>query len=209
MNITLAFYGIPRYTPISAPSIEKNLLAPVAPARLGTVTVVYHLWRIDTDLEQAIRGRLGTGRGSLRLLQGIFGPGRSAAGLRIDQGIRVMEGPMGMRSAMTLRHCENLMHQLQSLKRVTEHVRSTDPDIVVFARPDLQYHDRIPSSARVASSPECRPIAPSRSGTGGEGSTIGSPYAGKSAFEAYGLRIGQAAAFARRTAGTRCIRKAC
>ncbi|MDR7305633.1 hypothetical protein J2X15_000911 [Rhodoferax saidenbachensis] len=39
----------------------------------------------------------------------------------------------------------NLIHQLHSLKTVTKNVQLYQPDAVIFARPDLLYHDKIPS----------------------------------------------------------------
>ncbi len=39
----------------------------------------------------------------------------------------------------------NLLHQLHSLKTVTNSVEQYQPDVVIFARPDLLYHDKIPS----------------------------------------------------------------
>lgn len=39
----------------------------------------------------------------------------------------------------------NLIHQLNSLREVSELARGFEPDIVIFARPDLCYHTPLPS----------------------------------------------------------------
>jgi len=40
---------------------------------------------------------------------------------------------------------KNLVHQLHSLKTVTTQIEEYQPDAVIFARPDLLYHDRMPA----------------------------------------------------------------
>ena len=42
------------------------------------------------------------------------------------------------------RSVNNLVHQLHSLKMVTGRIDEIQPDVVLFVRPDLLYHDRFP-----------------------------------------------------------------
>jgi hypothetical protein len=192
MKITVAFYGIPRCTPISAPSIEHHLLRPLRAA--ADVSVVHHLWRID---------RVTSAR------SGEDVPLPQDAYAYFDQFAGVIEAPERFEAGEQFKSwmaagdefgdnfgsLRNLMHQLQSLKRLTALVDRTDPDVVVFARPDLQYHDDVPLSAcRLAAKFPSLCVVPIWNWWAGFNDRFA--ICGKAAYTAYGNRVDRAVDFA-------------
>ena len=192
MKITVAFYGIPRYTAISAPSIETHLLEPMR--AWADVTVVHHLWRIA----EVRSTRSGEDAALAKDAYAYF-----------DQFEGVVEAPERFEDGATFqawkRHGDafgddfgslrNLMHQLQSLRRVTALIGRTDPDVVVFARPDLQYHDDIPRSAcRLVARLPRTCVVPIWNWWAGYNDRFA--ICGRSAYEAYGRRLERALEFA-------------
>ena len=192
MKITVALYGIPRCTPISAPSIERHLLQPLRSA--GDISVVHHLWRID----HVTNARSGE---DIALPQDAYA--------YFDQFAGVVEPPERFEASEQFKSwmmagdqfgdnfgsLRNLMHQLQSLKRVTALADRTDPDVVVFARPDLQYHDDIPLSAcRLAAKFPSLCVVPIWNWWAGFNDRFA--ICGKAAYQAYGNRVDRAVDFA-------------
>lgn len=86
----------------------------------------------------------------------------------------------------------NLVHQLVSLKTVTNLALEDDPDIVVFLRPDLNYHDSLTgalkSAIKIASRGECALMLPDWQRWGGENDRF-SIAIGKEAILGYGHRL--------------------
>lgn len=188
MRITVAFYGIPRCTSVSAPSIEQHLLQPLRSA--GEVAVVHHLWRI----ERVTSARSGE---DTALPQDSYGWFEKFSG--------VVEAPEVFEAGETFQSWKacgdafrdnfgslrNLMHQLQSLKRATALIERTDPDVVVFARPDLQYHDSVPLSAcRLAARFPSLCVVPIWHWWAGYNDRFS--ICGKAAYRAYGNRVDRA-----------------
>jgi hypothetical protein len=195
MKITVALYGIPRCTRISAPSIETHLLEPLR--SLGYVTVVHHLWKLD----RVKSARSGENTALSEDAYAYFG---RFAGL-IEPAEAFEEGDafkswkqFGDPFNDNFGSLRNLMHQLQSLKRVTALVKKTNPDVVVFARPDLQYHDDISLSACrfVARNPKTC-VVPIWNWWAGFNDRFA--ICGSAAFEAYGTRVERAIEFAQAT----------
>ena len=193
MKITVAFYGIPRCTSISAPSIENKLLQPLR--SIGDVTVVYHLWRID----RVTSSRSGE---DADLSQDAYAYFEAFSGV-VEPPERFEDGEQfkswktgGDEFGDNFGSLRNLMHQLQSLKRVTALVERTDPDVVVFARPDLQYHDPVPLSAcRLAKRFPSLCVVPIWNWWAGYNDRFA--ICGKAAYRAYGNRVERAVDFAR------------
>jgi hypothetical protein len=192
MKITVAFYGIPRCTPISAPSIERHLLQPLR--SFGEVHVVHHLWKID----HVTSARSGEDAALARDAYEYFDqfPGVVEPPEHFETGEEFKSWMMfGDEFGDNFGSLRNLMHQLQSLKRVTELVRRTDPDIVVFARPDLQYHDSVPLSAcRLAAKFSSLCVVPIWNWWAGLNDRFA--ICGKAAYQAYGNRVDRAVDYA-------------
>jgi hypothetical protein len=137
MKIALAFFGLPRCSPITFPSIERNLLGPLAAA--GELRVFHHLYRQDwifnprsgENHPQPDRNYLPFGA-----FEGVAVPRPvtdSALFLRLQgYGDAFQDGHHSLR---------NLLLQLHSLYEVTQRVAAARPDVVVYARPDLLYHE--------------------------------------------------------------------
>ncbi len=195
MKITVAFYGIPRCTPISAPSIERNLLEPLRSA--GDVSVVHHLWRIDR-VKSARSGEDAVlpqdAYAYFEQFSGVVEPPEVFEAGEQFQSWKACGDQFGDNFG-SLR---NLMHQLQSLRRVTALIERTDPDVVVFARPDLQYHDAIPLSAcRFAARFPRSCVVPIWNWWAGYNDRFA--ICGKAAYRAYGNRVDRAVDSARAT----------
>ncbi len=195
MKITVAFYGIPRYTAISAPSIETHLLAPMR--AWADVTVVHHLWRID-EVRSARSGEHAV------LAKDAYTYFDQFAGV-VEPPEAFEDGPLfqawkrhGDSFGDDFGSLRNLMHQLQSLRRVTALIAPTKPDVVVFARPDLQYHDDVPRSAcRLASRLPRTCVVPIWNWWAGYNDRFA--ICGRSSYEAYGRRLDRALDFAQET----------
>lgn len=195
MKITVAFYGIPRCTQICAPAIQAHLLDPLK--RFGEVSVVHHLWKI---------GHVKSARSGEDVAMA------ADAYAWFEQFPGVVEPPEAFEEGALFQSWKqfgdgfkddfgslrNLMHQLQSLKRVTALVKQTAPDVVVFARPDLLYHDDIPRSAcRLVARFPSLCVVPQWNWWAGFNDRFA--ICGRKAFEAYGNRMDRAVDFAQAT----------
>ncbi len=83
---------------------------------------------------------------------------------------------------------KNLIHQLNSLHEVTDLMSDFDPDCVLFLRPDLLYHDKIPTRLieKAASSPKAEVWIPAWQWFGGLNDRFA--ICTKSAYVKYGKR---------------------
>lgn len=192
MKITVAFFGIPRCTSISAPSIEQHVLGPLRAA--GAVRVVHHLWKI----EHVKSARSGEDAAMSRDAYAYFDQfsGVVEPPERFEEGRQFQEWKaFGDDFGDGFGSLRNLLHQLQSLQRVTALVEATNPDIVVFARPDLQYHDDIPLSAcRLAARFPSLCVVPIWNWWAGYNDRFA--ICGRAAYRAYGNRVDRAVAHA-------------
>lgn len=139
-TIAVALYGLPRCSAVTVPSIEQQILAPLR--RCGDVRVYYHLFlqeRIDNP-RSGESGRLEPSNYDfVRDYQGRLEPPPPLADwadctIVFERGDRYRDEGASIR---------NLLMQLHSLEAVTRLVGQHQPDVVVFARPDLLYHDPI------------------------------------------------------------------
>ena len=139
-TIAVALYGLPRCSAVTFPSIEQQILAPLR--RCGDVKVYYHLF-----LQDRINNRRSGEDGLLDRsnydfvggFQGRLEPPPPVAdsadySLAMNGGDRYGDGGASIR---------NLLLQLHSLAAVTSLASQDQPDLVVFARPDLLYHNPI------------------------------------------------------------------
>ena len=137
-RIAICFFGITRSLKHTIGSIEANVLAPAR--RAGDVTVLSHFFeqtRIDNprsgeaaDLDPEEHRLLPNDWLELEppetCLERWDFEGLKAHGDFWDDGFRSLR---------------NLVHQQHSLHRVTTAALEADPDLVLFCRPDLYYHD--------------------------------------------------------------------
>jgi hypothetical protein len=137
MKIALAFFGLPRCSRISFPSIAANLVAPLA--AVGELRVFHHLWKQEqvSNLRSAEDHRLADANyAPFAAFEGEVAE-RPAAPAPLLQRIAA-HGDAFHDGFQSLR---NLLLQLESLYHVTQRVAAAQPDVVVFARPDLLYHE--------------------------------------------------------------------
>jgi len=137
-RIAVALFGLPRCSAVTGPSIEQNLLRPLR--QCGDVRVFYHLFlqdRIDNP-RTAEAGELD--RSNYDLVQGFEGRLEPPPPVRGSKQHRLMvqKGDFNHDDGISL---ANWLLQLHSLAAVWELAQAHDPDVVVFARPDLLYHD--------------------------------------------------------------------
>ena len=137
-KIAVAFYGLPRASSVTLPSIQANILEPAG--QLGEVEVRYHF------LKQAHIDNPSTGENSIlpednyRLFESFAGELDTPEGIPERYGFERLK-EFGDAWDNGFKSLRNLLLQLHSLKCVTSQVLEFAPDIVVFARPDLLYHD--------------------------------------------------------------------
>lgn len=195
MKITVAFFGIPRCTAVCAPAIERHVLAPLR--AVADVRVVHHLWQLE---------RVTSARSGEDVVQpeSAYDWFRAHAG-RIEPPPRLEDGERFRRWTSHgdgfddgFRSLRNLLHQLESLRRVTRLVDEQPCDAVLFARPDLLYHDPIPASAcRLAQRRPHACIVPSWNWWAGLNDRFA--LCGARSYRAYGERVEAAEEFAART----------
>lgn len=141
LKIAVAFFGIPRNSPICFPSIEQNVLAQL-PAD-SEVQCFYHLYKVD-EVQNSRSGERG------ELAADNYQPFESMSGaLTSTEGVlerwdfeRVKA--LGDTWADDYASLRNLIYQLNSLHTVTGEIESFDPDFVVFVRPDNFFHTALP-----------------------------------------------------------------
>lgn len=139
-RIAIAFFGIPRSSDLCFPSIRRHFLEPLEKA--GEVRAFYHLYR-----QQAIENPRSGEAGSLDPEN--YAPFGFFDGQLEDPGPAL--GHWGYPELLACgdtygdegRSLANLVHQLHSLHRVTTAVLKWNPDVVVYLRPDLLYHDPV------------------------------------------------------------------
>jgi len=142
MKIAVCFYGLTRSLKHTMVSIDKNVLEPAR--NLGDVRVFAHFF--DQERIENTRSRESSvlDRDEHRLL--------GAHNLELEKPDACLMqhdfeelkefGDTRRDGFSSLR---NLVHALHSLKKVTETALAWEPDIVIFARPDLMYHDSLES----------------------------------------------------------------
>jgi hypothetical protein len=142
LKIAVAFFGIPRHSEKCFPSIEVNLLG-VLPADC-TVRCFYHLYKLDQVHNQRSgeSGALDEDNYSVfKHMTGVLDTNDGVLERWDFDRIKAL-GDTWEDQHASLR---NLVYQLNSLRAVTELLEPWEPDFVIFARPDLFYHDALPT----------------------------------------------------------------
>jgi hypothetical protein len=190
VKIAVAFFGLPRCSEVTFPSIKQQIFAHL-PTN-AEVRFFFHFY-FQNEVINTHSNESGV------LAASNYSPFQSFEGVLerpedVFQELNVEEFKKFGNAwpiddhFMSLR---NLLLQLRSLKKVTELVENFGPDCVLFARPDLFYHDPIPSYYYDASMTYKNAIfvPPWQWGIGLNDRFC---LAGKNAYKAYGNRVDEA-----------------
>lgn len=139
-RIAICFFGITRSLAPVLPSIEENILAPARAA--GDVRIYAHLYK-QTRIDSPRSGETGElDPEEYRLLKADWlervPPGPPLE--KWDFETLKTYGDFWNNDFTSLR---NLVHQLHSLHQVTAAAMADSPDLCMFMRPDLRYHDSL------------------------------------------------------------------
>lgn len=147
LRIGVCFFGITRSLKFTHPSIEENILTPAR--EFGDVKIYAHF--ID---QRQIHNPRTNEYGSLdseehKLLSTDWLILEKPDSCLEDWGFDHLKsfGDAWNDNFSSLR---NLVHQLHSLNEVTKLATSDGVDLVIFARPDLRYHDSLRAAIRKA-----------------------------------------------------------
>lgn len=141
VKIAVAFFGIPRNSPICFPSIEQNVLAQL-PAG-SEVECFYHLYKVD-EVQNSRSGEKGElAADNYQPFEAMSGALTSTEGVLERWDFERVKA-LGDTWADDYASLRNLIYQLNSLHTVTGEIESFDPDFVVFVRPDNFFHTALP-----------------------------------------------------------------
>ena len=143
-RIVICFFGITRSLAYTAGGLETHVLTPAR--RLGDTIVLGHFYRQTTIDNPRTRER-GTLREDEHRLLAFDRVTLEAPDVPkiVDFEELRRHGDYWGDGFASLR---NLVAQLHSLNEVTAQALSHDPDLVVFCRPDLWFHDSLESELR-------------------------------------------------------------
>lgn len=193
MKIAVAFFGIPRNSDICFPSIRKNILDRFP--KDAHVSCYYHLYspQIIHNVRSGESGVLS--EANYLDFQGMVGQIEKPDECLQQWNYSLLKS-FGDTWKDDFASIRNLIHQLNSLYKVTQLLTPSDPDFVVFVRPDMYYHDALPSY--IFSQPEGRRknvYIPNWQWFGGLNDRFA--VCGRDAYQAYGCRIVEAAEYCR------------
>lgn len=142
MKIAIAFFGIPRNSLICFPSILENVYSVL---ELYEVRSYYHFYKQDKVVSQRSGESSDLDVLNYSFFNGMNGFLEEPNACLIKWGFEDVKkfGDTWEDGYSSIR---NLIHQLNSLYEVTGLIESSqyDPDVVLFIRPDLLYHQVIP-----------------------------------------------------------------
>lgn len=141
MKIALAYFGLPRNSSICFPSIERNIYR-CLPAH-AQVASFYHLYEPQLVDNPRSGESAFLDEENYRAFAGMHGRLESAGGCLERWGFDEIKR-YGDVWGDDFKSLANLLHQLNSLHAVTGLVQEYEPDVVLFLRPDLLYHDSLP-----------------------------------------------------------------
>jgi hypothetical protein len=142
MKIAIAFFGLPRCSKITFPSIEKNILSKLP--KNSAHKCFYHLY-----VQEKVVSTHSNENGLLdksnyepfTTYEGILErPEEVISEIKLDEFKKFGNA---WNKGADFTNLKNLLLQLRSLKKVTSLVERYEPDCVLFIRPDLFYHDPI------------------------------------------------------------------
>jgi len=185
MKVAVAFFGLPRCSRLCMPSIEQNLFAHFPYA--SEYRCFYHFYQ----QAKVVNPRSGE-NGALD--ESNYRPFMEYAGFLEDPQVVLGSLPFeelqlfGDIWGDNFNSLRNLLLQLYSLKRVTGLVKASNPDVVLFARPDMVYHDPVPQHVYLMARKYRNSVfVPNWQWGSGLNDTFS--VCGSGAFEAYGSRL--------------------
>lgn len=186
-KIAVALYGLPRASSVTLPSIMENILEPAE--QLGRLEVRYHFLKQERIANPSTGENAALSAENYRLFNSFVGELESPEGIPERLGFqRIQEH--GDAWANGFKSLRNLLLQLHSLKCVTAQVLELEPDIVVFARADLLYHNSFKQHLRTALEGKDQQIyIPNWQWCGGYNDRFA--IVGKGAIETVGYRVDQ------------------
>jgi hypothetical protein len=141
LKIAIIFFGITRALRLTLPAITENLIAP-AREIAGELRTYGHFFT-QTAIQNVRSGEEGELDPEEYRLLALDGVELEAPGACLDlypMAAMQAKGDIWRDDFASFR---NLVHQLHSLRRATLMAEAFQPDIVIFARPDLLYHDSL------------------------------------------------------------------
>jgi hypothetical protein len=195
MKIAVALFGIPRASDQALPTLLHTALRSVR--ELGHVKVFYHLFH-QTHIRNPRSGEDAPlppdNYKPFEQFEGELEPADACLQRWSYEELKANGDAFGD----DFQSMRNLVHQLHSLWTVTERAASWRPDVVLFLRPDLVYHDPIPAQWVVAArrNPDLV-VLPDWQWWGGVNDRLA--VCGRSSFAAYGRRIELAARYCEQT----------
>jgi hypothetical protein len=191
MRIAVALFGIPRASDQALPTLLNTALAEAG--ALGELRLFHHLFMQD-------RVRNPRSNEDTALDVSAYAPFAGFDGELEPAGHCLRRWPVEHLKAFGdyysdgFRSVENLVHQLHSLWRVTQRLQAWQPDVVLFLRPDLVYHEPIPARwIRAARSSPALVVVPDWQWWGGLNDRLA--VCGSTSYPSYGRRIECAARF--------------
>lgn len=151
IKIAICFFGITRSLTHTIGSIDENILAPAC--ELGEVRIFAHFFRQATidNLRSGEEGPLKQNEHNLLASDWLKleDPNHCIR----EHGFEALKsfGDSWNDGFSSLR---NLIHQLHSMKQVTDVALDWSPDLVLFVRPDLIYHDNL--GPEIAKAMKCK-----------------------------------------------------
>ena len=196
-RIAIGFFGVTRSLKWTLPSIQENILRPAR--ELGEVRLFAHLYR-QTHISNPRSGEDDAlDPEEYRLLEcdevTLEEPGHCLQAARYEWVLS--HGDAFHDDGKSL---ANLIHQLHSLQVVGSMIEKWQPEIVVLARPDLDYQDNFRKviSAQIRRGPKAITI-PDWQWYGGYNDRVA--ICGRDAFKAYTNRIDNIPAYLAKTGG--------
>ena len=195
MKIAVALFGIPRASKLALPTLFGTALAELG--HVGETRVFHHLF-----VQPRVRNPRSSEDDELRA--SAYTPFDAFDGELEPAGDCLQRWPVERLQTFGDYYQDdfvsfnNLVHQLHSLWRVTQRIEAWQPDVVLFLRPDLIYHDAIPQAWIEAALRAPRlVVVPDWQWWGGVNDRLA--VCGRASYPAYGRRIERAARFCERT----------
>jgi len=138
LKIGIGFFGIPRASKITLPSISSNIIRPAQ--EIGKTIVHYHFYDQQHVYNPGANENNELDPENYELFNQFAGALERPEGIIEKYGIERIKS-YGDAWNNNYSSLKNLILQLHSLQQVTIALLEESPDIVIFARPDLIYHD--------------------------------------------------------------------
>jgi hypothetical protein len=195
VRIAIALFGIPRGSDVTMPVIAENIIG--ACRASGETRIFYHLYKQSrvTNARSGDDASISAAAyAPFERFQGELEP----PDICLSRWHYDIVRRFGDHYRDDFQSVRNLLHQLHSLRRVTRVVEAWGPDVVVFVRPDLLYHQPLSGAAIASASRDalyCR--IPDWQWWGGYNDRFA--VCGRRAASAYGRRAELAIEFSLRT----------